>query len=77
MKPKSRHLAIVSLCYWTLRRVTELIVLALRSDEAKEVEIVVLRDQLHVLNRQVKRPVLKGNDRALLAAASRVLPSRR
>jgi hypothetical protein len=46
MKPKSRHLAILSLCYWFLRRLTEFIVLSQRSDEAKEVEIVVLRHQL-------------------------------
>jgi putative transposase len=77
MKPKSHHLAILSLCYWILRRLLELAVLALRSKEAKEVEILVLRHQLHVLNRQVKRPHLKLHDRALLAAASRVLPRKR
>jgi putative transposase len=77
MTLKSRHLAVMSLCYWILRRLLELAVLALRSEEAKEVEIVVLRHQLHVLNRQVKRPDLKPHDRALLAAASRVLPRRR
>jgi putative transposase len=73
MKPKS-HFVILSLCYWILRRLLELAVLALRSEDAKEVEIVVLRHQLHVLNRQVKRPDLKPHDRALLAAVSRVLP---
>jgi hypothetical protein len=40
---KSRHLVIQSLCYWILRRFLELAVLALRSKEAKEVEILVLR----------------------------------
>jgi putative transposase len=74
MKPRSRHLVILSLCYWILRRLLELAVLALRSEEAKEIEIRVLRHQLHVLGRQVKRPGLKPHDRALLAAASRVLP---
>jgi putative transposase len=73
MKPKS-NFVILSLCYWILRRLLELAVLALRSEDAKEVEIVVLRHQLHVLNRQVKRPDLKLHDRALLAAVSRVLP---
>jgi putative transposase len=38
---------------------------------------MVLRHQLHVLGRQVKRPVLRPHDRALLAAFSRVLPRRR
>jgi putative transposase len=77
MKPSSHHPTILSLCYWILRRLLELVVLALRSEEAKEVEIIVLRHQLHVLNRQVKRPHLKPHDRALLAAASRVLPGGR
>src|SRR5918995_5841801 len=74
MKPSSRHLVMLSLCYWILRRLLELVVLALSSEEAKEVEIIVLRHQLHVLNRQVKRPHLQSHARALLAAASRVLP---
>lgn len=73
MKPKS-NFVILSLCYWILRRLLELAVLALRSEDAKEVEIVVLRHQLHALNRQVKRPDVKLHDRALLAAVSRVLP---
>ena len=77
MKPRSRHLVILSLCYWILRRGLELAVIALRSEEAKEIEILVLRHQLHVLSRQAKRPRLKPHDRALLAAASRVLPRRR
>ena len=51
--------------------------LALRSKEAKEVEILVLRHQLHVLTRQVKRPDLRPHDRALLAAAARVLTKKR
>ena len=77
MKPKIRHLIILSLIYWGLRRLMELVVIALRSEEAKEVEILVLRHQLHVLKRQVKRPDLKAHDRAILAAASRVLPQPR
>lgn len=54
MKRKSRHVVIMSLCYWILHRPLDLAVLVLHSEEAKEVEIVVLRHQLHVLNRQVK-----------------------
>jgi transposase InsO family protein len=77
MKPKSDYVIILSLCYWMLRRLFELAVLALRSEEAKEVEILVLRHQLHVLRRQVKRPELKPHDRVLLAASVRVLPRRR
>jgi hypothetical protein len=40
----------------------------------KEIEILLLRHQLRVLERQVARPVLTPADRALLAAFSRVLP---
>src|ERR687891_55159 len=76
MKAKS-HVVTLSLCYWILGRLFELAVLALRSEEANEVEILVLRHQLHVLKRQVKKLDLKPHDRDLLAAAARVLPRRR
>jgi putative transposase len=47
----------------------------LRSDSgAKDLEILVLRHQLEVLRRKVGRPKLRPFDRALLAAASRMLP---
>jgi len=77
MKPKAHQLALLSFLYWGLCRLFELVVLSLRSEDAKEVEIMVLRHQLLVLKRQVKRPDLKPHDRAILAAASRVLPNRR
>jgi len=49
-------------------------VLRRRSEREKEVEILLLRHQLRVLERQVARPQLTQADRALLAAFSRVLP---
>jgi putative transposase len=64
----------VSLFYWSLRRLLELLVLRRRSEREKEIEILVLRHQLQVLERQVARPQLTQADRALLAAFSRVLP---
>jgi hypothetical protein len=63
-----------SLAYWVLRRLLELFVLRLRSERSKELEILVLRDQLHVLQRQVARPRRRSADRVLLAALSRSLP---
>jgi putative transposase len=65
---------LVSLVYWVLRRLLELVVLRLRSDRSKELEILVLRHQLHVLQRQVARPRLRPTDRVLLTALSRSLP---
>jgi putative transposase len=57
-----------------LRRLLELVALRLRSERSKELEILVLRHQLHVLQHQVARPRLRPPDRVLLAALSRSLP---
>jgi putative transposase len=62
--------------YWVLRRLLELVALRLRSERSKELEILVLRHQLHVLRRQVARPRLRPVDRLLLAALGRWLPQR-
>ena len=64
----------VSLCYWSLRRLLELLVLRRRSEREKEIEILLLRHQLWVLERQLARPRLTQVDRVLLAAFGRVLP---
>src|ERR1035437_10513683 len=59
--------------YIAPRRVLELVLLRARSDESKELEIVLLRHQLHVLRRQVSRAQPKPAERFFLAAASRLL----
>ena len=73
MAGRSRGVAL-SLVYWSLRQVLELVVLRFRSEREKELEILLLRHQLRVLERQVARPQLTQADRALLAAFSRMLP---
>jgi hypothetical protein len=67
----------VSLVYWVVRRLFELLVLLGRSERVKEVEILVLRHELQVLRRQVARPCLRSADRALLAALGKLLPRAR
>ena len=45
-----------------------------RSREQRDIELLVLRHQVRVLQHQVKRPRLRRLDRLLLAAASRAMP---
>src|SRR6266516_1973841 len=47
-----------------------------QSEDAKDIEIAVLRHQLSVLRRQVTRPEFQPADRALLAVLSRAVPRR-
>jgi putative transposase len=65
-----------SFVYVALRRVLGLVVLRSRSQRAKDLELIVLRHEIEVLRRQVRRVELRPADRAFLAAASRVLSRR-
>ncbi len=67
----------LSLLYWALRRLLELMVLLARPDATNQVEILVLRQELLVLRRQVGRPRCRPTDRALLAGLARMLPRER
>ena len=60
-----------SLLYFLVRR---LLGAGGRLQDEKDIELLVLRHQVKVLQRQVKRPRLHRLDRLLLAAASRAMP---
>jgi hypothetical protein len=64
----------VSALYLVVCRLLELIVLVGRCEQAKELEILVLRHEVSILRRQVRQPRYEPHDRLLLAAFSRVLP---
>ena len=66
-----------SLLYDLTRNSLGVMLLRFRGDTAKDIEILVLRHQLSVLRRQVKRPALQPADRVLPAALSRLLPRAR
>jgi transposase InsO family protein len=59
------------------RLLVSLVGLLVRSREDKDLEIVVLRHQLTVLQRQLNRPKLTEADRTLLAAIAAALPHAR
>ena len=54
--------------YLVVLRVFGWLALLARSDRAKDAEILILRHQVAVLQRQVKAPGLSWAERALLAA---------
>src|SRR6266566_10048020 len=61
----------------TVRVLTRLLVFSEANDGTKDVEILVLRQQLRVLRRKTGWPRFTARDRVLLAAASRALPRQR
>jgi putative transposase len=62
-----------SFLYLILGHVLRLLVLLVRGERSKELEILALRHQVTVLRRQVHRFDLNDADRVLLAALSRLL----
>jgi hypothetical protein len=57
----------LSLCYVVLRRVLQLAALRCRSNEFKDLEIVVLRHELAIFRRRTRRPPMRWTDRLFLA----------
>src|SRR6266705_4402803 len=60
-----------------VRVLARLLVLSGADEATKDLEILVLRQQLRVLRRQAGRPRFTALDRVLLAGASRALPRQR
>ena len=65
------------LIYQMFSQLLSWIVLYTRSATSKEIEILVLRHQLAVLQRCTRRPRMSWTDRALIAALTRLLPTPR
>ncbi|MEV2271963.1 hypothetical protein [Nonomuraea africana] len=63
------------LLYLIFLRLAGWLVLLVRSETSKDVEILMLRQQLAVLRRQVARPRLSWADRAMITALARLLPT--
>jgi putative transposase len=69
---------VLSFVYLVFVSLLKLLLRSGRRVDVKDIELLVLRHQLEVLRRQVERPQLRPSDRALLAAAGRLLaPARR
>jgi putative transposase len=67
----------VKLIYQVFTKLLSWMVLYTRSNTANEIEILVLRHQLAVLQRRSPRPRINWTDRAVIAALARLLPARR
>ena len=62
--------------YLAVLRVSGWLALPARSDRARDAEILMLRHQVAVLQRQAGTPKLSWADRAILSALARLLPHR-
>jgi putative transposase len=65
----------LKLIYLTFAKLLGWMVLRIRSDTSKDIEILVLRHQLAVLQRREPRPRMSWADRALTAVLARRLPA--
>jgi putative transposase len=68
---------VLSFVYLAFVALLKLLLRSGRRVDVKDIELLVLRHQVDVLRRQIGRPTLRPNDRALLAGAAWVLPAAR
>ena len=67
----------LTLIYRMFTKLLSWMVLCARTDTTKDIEILLLRHQLTVLQRRTPWPRLRWIDRAVIAALARLLPARR
>jgi transposase InsO family protein len=60
----------------SLRQVLRLVLLRFRSSRSKDLELLVLRQELDVLRRQVRRPRLRPEERLVLTVLAQLRPVR-
>jgi putative transposase len=65
---------LIRLLYLLMIRLFGWVALLARGDTSKDVEILVLRQEIAVLRRQVTRPEPDWADRAVIGALARLLP---
>jgi putative transposase len=65
---------ILGVLYSVVRSLLDLLVLSRKADAALHVEVLALRHQLRLFERQVRRPCFQPADRLVLSALSRFLP---
>jgi putative transposase len=68
---------LVSFVYRAFVSLLRLLIRCSRTVDVKDIELLVPRPQLAALRRHVERPKLRASDRALHAAAGRMLPPAR
>ena len=65
---------ILGLVYTVVRSLLDLLSLCRKTEATLQIEVLALRHQPRVLERQVNRPRFQAADRLLLSALSRILP---